>query len=76
MSLESAYTKNLLQAVLTGLYEAKTEASLASYNLYAMRDTAAYTNVEGVYVLLTELLPRLDSAYSAIAEALQETPHV
>lgn len=76
MTLESAYATNLLRAVQAGLYEAMTESRLAQYNLYAMRDTSAYADIEGVYVLLTEINPRIESAYAAISEALKEANNV
>jgi len=63
-------SREVLQEVLKGLYEAKSEAQLAQWNLYAMRDSPEYANVEGVSVLLTEIQPRLQAAYEAIQEAL------
>ena len=72
MHTEQESIADLLKEIRAGLFEAKVDVSFAKYNLYAMRDYPPFRDLEGVYVLLAEILPRIDSAFEAVAEYVKE----
>ena len=72
MDKEQERITDLLKAIRAGLFEAKVDVSFAKYNLYGLRDDPPFGDLEGVYVILSEILPRIDSALGAVAEYVKE----